>query len=155
MKKGFWKTVLPAAFLVGFLDIAAACINYYAKTGKNSVAVLNYIASAVVGKAAFSGNNSTAVWGLIFHFVIAFLWTLFFFMLYPKLKWLAQNRIIAGIVYAFLIWLIMTQVVVPLSNAPAIPFNTNQALLAIGILIAAIGLPLSFIAYRFYMGKRS
>ena len=154
MKRNFWNTILLAGFLVGSLDIIAAFINFYTKTGKNPVAVLNYIASAIFGRAAFSGDNSMAVWGLIFHFAIAFTWTILFFMIYPKIKLLSKNRILTGILYAIIIWLIMTQVIVPATKAPAIPFKADQALLAVGILIVAIGLPLSFIAYRYYIGKR-
>jgi hypothetical protein len=44
----------------------------------------------------------------------------------------------------------MNRVVVPLSNASVSPFNLKQAIIAALILITAIGLPLSFIAHRFY-----
>ena len=91
-----------------------------------------------------------AVWGLLLHFLIAFIWTIIFFFIYPKLRLLSWNRIITGILYGIFIWIIMTQVVVPMSKVTAGPFNLKQAVIAVLILIAAIGLPLSFIAHRFY-----
>jgi hypothetical protein len=47
----------------------------------------------------------------------------------------------------------MTQLVVPMSNASGGSFNLKQAIIAVLILIGAIGLPLSFIAHRYYALK--
>jgi len=150
LKKIFWKTVVQAGLLVGSLDIIAALTNFYIKTGKDPLIVLKYIASALFGKAAFSGDNSMAIWGLLLHFMIAFIWTIFFFLIYSKLRLLSWNRIITGIIYGIFIWIVMSQVVVPMSKAAGGPFNIKQAIIAVLILIGAIGLPLSFIAHRYY-----
>ncbi|WP_276502336.1 hypothetical protein [Terrimonas pollutisoli] len=150
MQKHFWKTILLSGLLVGSLDIIAALVQFYSKTGKDPLIVLKYIASAVFGKSAYSGSNSMAVWGLLLHFLIAFIWTIFFFLIYPKLKLLSWNRIVTGIIYGIFIWIIMTQVVVPISKATAGAFNVKNAIIAVLILIAVIGIPLSFIAHRFY-----
>jgi len=151
MKSNFWKTIVLAGLLVGSLDIIAALVNFYIKTGKDPLIVLKYIASAVFGKSAFSGGNTMAIWGLLLHFLIAFIWTFFFFLLYPKLRLLSWNRIITGILYGIFIWIIMNQLVVPMSKATAGAFNMKQAIIAVLILIAAIGIPLSFIAHRYYV----
>ena len=76
-----------------------------------------------------------------------------FFWIYPKLRFLSFNRILTGILYSIFIWFIMSHVVVPISKASVGPFNLKQAAIATLILIGAIGLPLSFIAYRVYKGK--
>lgn len=150
MQKNFWKTVLLSGLLVGSLDIIAALVQFYSKTGKDPLIVLKYIASAVFGKSAYSGDSRMAIWGLLLHFLIAFMWTVFFFLVYPKLKLLSWNRIVTGIIYGIFIWAIMTQVVVPISKASPGNFNLKNAIIAVLILIGAIGLPLSFIAHRFY-----
>ena len=153
MKKNFWRTVLLSGLLVGTLDITAALVQFYIKTGKDPLIVLKYIASAVFGKDAYAGGNKMAIYGLLFHFAIALTWTIFFFLIYPMLKLQSLNRILTGVLYGVFIWLIMNRVVVPISKASVSPFNLNQAMIAALILIAAIGLPLSFIAYRFYSGS--
>lgn len=150
MKKNFWKTIVLAGLLAGSLDIIAALVNFYINTGKDPKIVLKYIASAVFGKASFSDGNNMAVWGLLLHFLIAFIWTIIFFFIYPKLRLLSWNRIITGILYGIFIWIIMTQLVVPMSKATAGAFNMKQAIIAVLILIAAIGIPLSFMAHRYY-----
>jgi hypothetical protein len=155
LKKNFLKTVALAGLLVGTLDITAALVKFYSKTGKDPLIVLKYIASAVVGKeAAYSGGNKMAALGLLLHFLIAFIWTIFFFWIYPKLKFLSFNRILTGILYGIFIWAIMSYVVVPMSKASSGgAFNLKQAAIDTLILIGAIGLPLSFIAHKYYKGK--
>ncbi len=153
MKKNFWKTVVMACLLVGSLDIISALTHFYLKTGKDPAIVLKYISSAVLGKSAYSGDTNMAVLGLLLHFLIAFIWTILFFIIYPKLKLLSWNRIITGILYGIFIWIIMSRLVVPMSKASVGAFDLKQAIIAVLILIGAIGLPLSFIAHRYYALK--
>lgn len=153
MKKNFWKTVAMAGLLVGTLDIISALTHFYLKTGKDPLIVLKYISSAILGKSAYSGDSDMAVLGLLLHFVIAFIWTIFFFLIYPKLKLLSWNRIVTGILYGIFIWIIMSRVVVPMSNASVGVFDLKQAIIGVLILIGAIGIPLSFIAHRYYALK--
>lgn len=153
MKKHFWRTVLFAGLLVGSLDIIAALAHFYIKTKKDPVIVLKYIASAVFGNAAYTEDNM-AVYGLAFHFLVAFVWTLFFFLIYPKLKLISFNRVLTGIVYGIFIWLVMTRLVVPMSRAATGAFDLKQAIIGATILIVAIGIPLSFIAKKFYARRQ-
>jgi magnesium-transporting ATPase (P-type) len=155
LKRHFWKTILLSTLLVGILDILAAVVNFYSKTGKDPQIVLKYIASAVVGKQAFSGGATMSALGLLFHFFIAFIWTIFFFWIYPKLKFLSANRILTGILYGIFVWFVMSHLVVPMSKASVGAFDLKQAAIAVLILVGAIGLPLSFIAYKYYKEKMS
>lgn len=153
LRKNLWKTIALSGLLVGSLDIIAALVNFYTRTGKDPVIVLKYIASAVFGSSAFSAGYKMAVFGLVFHFVVAFAWTIFFFLVYPKLKLLSWNRIVTGIIYGIFIWLIMNLIVVPITKASTGVFDLRQAIVAVLILIGAIGLPLSFIAHWFYKSR--
>ncbi|HRO69528.1 MAG TPA: hypothetical protein PK951_04085 [Chitinophagaceae bacterium] len=150
MKKTFWKTIAWSGLLVGSLDILSALTHYYIKTGKDPLNVLKYITSAVFGSDAYESEPDMTIYGLLFHYLVAFCWTILFFIIYPRLKLFAFNRVITGIIYGIIIWVVMTKVVVPLSRAVTGPFDPLQAGIAVSILIVAIGLPLSFIAYRFY-----
>ena len=150
MKKNIWKTIAWSGLLVGSLDILSALTHYYIKTGKDPVNVLKYVASAIFGSNAYDSGSAMAVYGLLFHYLVAFCWTILFFIIYQRLNLSSYNRIITGIIYGIIIWVVMTRVVVPLSRAATGPFDPLQAGIAVSILIVAIGLPLSFIAYRFY-----
>lgn len=144
-----WKVILVTGVLVGTLDGLAAVIQTLINGG-SPVVVFQFIASGIFGEESFEGGMTMAVCGLIFHLCIALGWTTFFFLIYPKMKFLSQNKILAGLGYGLFIWLVMTRIVLPLSNVPQFPFRISQAIIGILILMAVIGLPLSFIASKFY-----
>ncbi len=149
-KSSAFKTILLAWVIVGSLDILSAFVDYYLKTGKGPAGVLKFIASGVFGKEAF-GNDDSMIWiGLLLHFTIALLFTLVFFLLYPRLKFLRIDIALTAIIIGIIIWLIMNLVVVPLSNTTKYPFNPAYAIKAVLILIFMIGFPLSIIFKRYY-----
>jgi len=147
------ETIIKAGLLTGSLDIAAALLQFYLRTGKSPVVVLNFIASGVFGKTAFTGEMGMAFWGLLFHFIIVFVWTMIFFLLYPKIALLAKNKIINGILFGFIIWSVMTRIILPISNTPKIPFDLIQAVIGILILMLAVGIPNSFLINKYYSQK--
>lgn len=147
---GVIYAVIKAGLLAGTLDILIAMIHYYLKTGKNAVVVLKFIASALYGKEAFARGDFMAGRGLVLHFIIAFGWTIFFFLLHPRVAWLAKNKIITGILYGVFIWLIMNLAVLPMTSVPKSPFNIVPALTGAIILVVAVGLPISVIANKYY-----
>jgi hypothetical protein len=150
------KTVLLAWLLVGTLDITSATINFLIQGGTNPVNILVYISSAIFGPQAKEiGPPSMAILGMFLHYLVAFTWTCIFFLLYPRLSAMWKNRVVTGIAYGYFMQIIMQFVVVRLSNAPKGPFNIKGFLINGGILCIAIGIPLSFIAYRHFFGKKS
>ncbi|MEI9921512.1 MAG: hypothetical protein WDO14_22395 [Bacteroidota bacterium] len=149
------RTVVLAWLLVGTLDISAAIIHFLIAGGTNPVNILVYISSAIYGPEAKEiGPPSMAILGLCLHYLIALIWTFIFFFLYAHLTIMSRNRILTAILYGYFMQIIMSQVVVKLSNTAKGPFNIVSFLISGGILVVAIGLPLSFIAYRHYYGKK-
>ena len=152
-RKNVFKTIAWAGLIAGTLDAAGAIILFLARGGQNPLKIFQYIASAVFGKEAYSPGLRFTWWGILFHFIIAYAFTCLFFYLFPRIKILAKNTAVAGILYGIFIWLVMNLIVVPLTNARKFPFNLDRALLGAAILILAIGLPVAFIARRFYQKK--
>lgn len=148
-------TVFFAGILVGTMDGLSAVIHYLIKGGQHPEKVFNFIASGLFGKAGLSGGVQMVVAGILFHFIIAGIWTFIFFRAYARIEIMRRNRIITGVLYGLLVWTIMTRVVLPLSRTPKIPFRWEPAITGALILIIAIGLPLSFIANRAYKKSRS
>jgi hypothetical protein len=153
LKKPF-SAIILTGLTAGLLDIAAACTQYYINTGKGPGNVLRYIASGVFGNKAFTGGTTMAGWGLLFHFIIAFGLTIFFFWLYPKISWLGKNKVEAGLLYGIFAWLITNLIIVPLSLAPTPPFVLAKAAIAMLILMFCIGLPISLMANKHYLYKK-
>jgi hypothetical protein len=151
------KAVLIAWLTVGTLDITAATIQFLINGGKDPLVIFTYISSAIVGPEAYKiGPPSMTILGLILHYLIAFVWTVIFFMAYPKIPILAKNRVLTGIAYGYIMQVCMTFIVVGLiSRIPSRPFNPTGFLMSGAILCVAIGIPLSFMAYRHYYGKKS
>lgn len=142
------RIILLTGLLVATLDILAAFVDYYINTGKNPSGVLKFIASAVIGKTAFSGGSGTIIMGLFFHYFIAFSFTFLFFWLYSRISLMRKNWIVTGIIYGVVIWTVMNFIVMPLSNTPHLPFKAVRMIKAVLILIFMIGMPLSFIAHK-------
>jgi len=146
------KPILRAGFIAGVLDITAAIVTYLIMApGKNPVRILNYIASGVFGKeTAYSEGWTMPVLGLIFHFMIAFIWAILFYLLYPYFNKVVKNKWVAGILYGILVWIIMNSVVVPLSNTPKNPFRLSSAIIGVLTLIIFLGIPISLITDHYF-----
>lgn len=149
------KAILKAGLVAGALDIIAAIILRSIQTGKiNIIPVLKFIASGVFGKRAFNGGLTMAFYGLAFHFIIAFGFAIGYFLVFPYIAFLRKHKIISGLLYGMLVWLIMNRVIVPFSNTPRIPFKFGTGtLINIGILMCFIGLPVSLITHKYYTTK--
>src|SRR3954470_13943141 len=93
------KTITRVGLLAGSLDISFACVQAYLARGTSPVIVLQYIASAAVGKAAFAGGWEMPLLGLLFHFFIAYSFTALFFIIYPNIKFFSQNIVLTAIIY--------------------------------------------------------
>src|SRR4051812_46069401 len=146
--------IIVTGLLAGTCDITAACTQFYIKTGKSPILVGQYISSAVFGKeAAYSGDISMIILGFLFHYVVAFGWTILFYSAYPRMSFLRGNKIIVGIAYGAFVWVMMSQVVVPLTLIGRGPFNFSNAAQAMAILMVCIGLPISLMANQHYRRK--
>lgn len=142
--------LLLTGLLVGTLDILAAFLDYFIATGKGPEGVLRFIASGIFGGDAFQGSDSMMIWGLIFHYIIAFSFVLFFYWLYPRLPFMQNQPLLTGLLYGVFMWLVTTRIILPFSNTPEMKFHFWKALKAIGILILMIGLPLSYLTRKHF-----
>jgi uncharacterized membrane protein YagU involved in acid resistance len=142
-----WQAILIAGLLAGTMDILAA-IFILAKG--NALGVLKYVASGALGKAALEGDNTMALWGLFFHFLIAMIWAKVYFLAYPYLPFLKNNIFINAIIYGLVVWCIMNLIVVPLSQIPPRPFNWENALKNMAILCFCIGFPIAWLADKYF-----
>jgi hypothetical protein len=145
------KTILLTGFTAGTLDgIGAAVVHQI-----HPIQLFQYVASGAIGReAAFSGGIATALLGLLFHYIIAFSWTILFFYLYPKVSLLRRNKYVVGVLYALFVWIIMNMVVVPSTLIGRGPFFLKHALIGWAILVMMIGLPISIMVSRYYKSRK-
>src|SRR5690554_1214577 len=139
------RLLLKAGLLVGTLDILAAFLHYYVKTHNNPIAVLHYIASGAFGDEAYEDGLSMALWGLLFHFLIAFSFTGLFFWLYRFWPAFRRLGVFVCIAYGVFMWSVTQFLVIPLSRIPdTSTIRFSNAAPAIGILVVCIGIPLYY-----------
>jgi len=146
----FAAAVLTTGLIAGTLDILAACTSAYIQRGTSPERLLQFVASGLFGADAFTGGATMAIAGLVMHFMIALSWTLLFYLLYPRLKFLRQNKIVSGILYGAFVWVMMNLVILPVTNIPKSSFNPISALIGMVILMLMIGMPNAFRAPKYY-----
>jgi hypothetical protein len=148
--------IIKAGLLAGTMDILAAFIKYSLEGKKNVTVILRYIATGVLGKDAMKGGAGVSALGLALHYLIAFLFSIFLFWLYPKMRLTRFHPLIIGFIYGIFAWLLMNLVIVPFSRVPAAagPFNWEQAVIGALILIVCIGFPVSLLARKYYLYKK-
>ncbi len=154
-KKNGMKTIVAAGLLSGALDALAAMVQYKVNGGEHIARIFQYIAGGIFGKPVFDGGAVMICVGVLLHYFIAFTFTVLFFFIYPKINILAKKKIITGLIYGIIIWIIMNFIVVPVSNTtPKFAFNIRAALVGALILMFAVGLPISLIVGNYHDNKK-
>ena len=148
-----WKQIFKTTLVAGVLDITGACIYAYIAAKLMPAFILRYVASGVFGNSAFTGGNSMLVWGLFFHFIIAFACTACFFLLYPHLKCLHGKWVLNIFLIAIVAWAVTNLLIKPISNVPPSSFNLSKAIIACMVLVVCIGLPIAWSADKFFKKK--
>jgi hypothetical protein len=141
--------VLAIGLLAGTLDITENLI-FNAFRGITPTMVFQYIASGLIGMAAFKGGIPAIAVGLLFHYAIALFWTGLFYAASRKIAILSQRPIISGLIYGGIIYLVMNVVVLPLSGVPHAQSAITLASRINGVfaLLFCIGLPVSLLVSR-------
>ncbi len=152
-KRRAFVTIVFAWLVAGTLDITAASLYYPLAFRFRLILLYQNIASGVLGDKAFSGGAMTAALGLAFHFAIALVWTIVFFLIYPRILARLRNVFAVAVTYGILVWFVMNLIVLPLSRVNHAPFYFGRELIAASFLVLCIGLPLSFIIGRYYSNQ--
>ncbi len=146
------RTIISAWLTAGTLDITVASIYYPAVYGIKLIRMYQGIASGVLGAKAFTGGIATAALGLALHYLIALIWTILFFILYPRIRLLSKNRPATAALYGVFVSFVMRLVVLPLSNVNhnAGPVDVRAFAVDTIILMFTIGSPMSLIIGKYY-----
>lgn len=145
------KPILLAWIIAGTADALAAIVVYVWILNKTTeVQIFQGIASGILGKEAFNEGAKSAILGLLLHYFIAFCWVIFYFLLYPRLKFLRKNIIASAVIYGLFVWLVMNVFVLPGTFGRAPVLTMNNIFTGSIILMVAIGLPVSVIADHYF-----
>ncbi|HWA40814.1 MAG TPA: hypothetical protein VG712_04330 [Gemmatimonadales bacterium] len=108
------RTILFGGLAVGVTDILWAIVMNGLK-GRSAVWVLQSVAGGLLGSATFQGELRTALLGMACHFTIATCWFTAFFLVTRRWSVLVRRPWVAGPLYGLFVYVMMYQVVLPLS----------------------------------------
>jgi hypothetical protein len=140
------RAIAITGLIVGAMDISSAFIIAVSR-GSTVTRLLQFVASGVLGPAAFEGGAATAAIGLLLHFVIAFTVVEIFYVARRSLRLIRDNAAVSGVIYGVLVWAVMNLVVLPLSAARP-RHSLSGDLIQIGIHMVVIGLSTSLLLRR-------
>jgi hypothetical protein len=113
------------------------------------ISSLQYVASGIMGDAAFTGGLATALLGLVLDFIMITIMAGVFIFSVDRIPLLRRNVIPGSILYGFGIFIVMNLIVLPLSAAPALPAPPLWLLIELVLQhILLIGLPLGILVQR-------
>jgi len=78
--------------------------------------VFQYIASGLIGMKSFQSGWSSVTLGFAIHYAIALTWTGIFLFAALKFSTITRRPLLSGVIYGCLVYLIMTFMVLPLSE---------------------------------------
>src|SRR5215211_1084121 len=139
------QPILWGGLIAGTLDICAAFLTAWLRAGVGPVRLLQFVASGLIGPAAFTGGAKTAILGLALHFLIATVATVVFYFASRKLLFLIEHPVYFGLLYGIAVYLFMNFVVLPLSAIPPRPMTLSGFIIGILTIMFCIGLPIALI----------
>lgn len=120
------RTIVFGTLAVGTIDICWAFF-WTALGGHGPVYVLQSVAGGWLGAATYNGGVATAFLGMFTHFFIAGSVVTTYYLVSRKVAVLAQRPWVFGPLYGILVYLIMYQLVLPLSAWHTTGLHLNPA----------------------------
>jgi len=150
-----FKSILWSGLVAGILDSIAGIIVYYLYFGLNPLQVLQFIASGIYGPTAINGGFYMIMAGTFFHFLIAYICAIIYFIIYPKISFLIKYKVISGLLFGLGIWFVMNLLILPYSNIPKSPFDFSLAFIGIVWHMILVGLPIAMITGLYYNSRKT
>jgi len=148
-QNGRARAIVVGGLAAGLLDLVDALVAYKLAFGMSPVVIYQFVASGLLGKAAYTGGLPAALLGLAIHFLIAFTAATVFVLASERVPQLRRDAVGWGLAFGLAVFAVMNFVVIPLSrigaSTPPLPLIVN-GLLGHAFLV---GLPIALAARRF------
>lgn len=148
-RSGRVQAIVAGGLAAAVLDAMDALVAYKLAYGMSPLVIYQFVASGLLGKAAYGGGATAALLGLGVHFLVAFTAATVFVLASERLPALRRGAVGWGLAFGVGVFAVMSFVVIPLSRiGPSVP---PLALVANGVLGHAflVGLPIALAARRF------
>ncbi len=142
-----WRAILAAGGLAGTLDIVFACV-FWALRDVAPQRILQSVAAGLLGRASFEGGPATAALGLALQYVISTSMAAAFCLVSSRWTGLRRRPLWSGAAYGLLLYVVMNQVVVPLSAAN--PGSRDPLWVWMSVLahLVLVGIPIALVCSR-------
>ena len=145
-------TILAGGAIAGTLDIAFA-FTFAGMHGASPLRVLQFIASGLLGKAAFAGGWSAGALGAFCHYFIITVSTSFYLVASRHITALIRHPFFCGSLYGVAIYLVMNFIVVPLSAVPTRSYTLEGVVGDLASHLFFVGLPIALLVRRHYLAR--
>jgi hypothetical protein len=143
------RSIALGGMMVAVLHLVVQDGLVFSLLGQRSfILVIQYVASGVMGNAAFAGGLVTALLGLVIHFLISFIVAGVFILSTGRIPLLQRNSILGSLLYGVGVFVVLYYVVLPLSAAPPVPLQLMDIIELAMEHILVIGLPLGLFVRR-------
>jgi hypothetical protein len=146
-----FRAIAYATLVVGALDATDGVI-FFGLQGLNPIQVLQFIASGVLGAAAFTGGIATAGVGVLVHFAITAVVVSIYILASQRIPLIRSQWIIFGLLYGAAVWAVMNLIVLPLTAVAPSSITTAAALNGVIGHALFVGLPSAFFARKVRAG---
>jgi hypothetical protein len=144
------RTIVIAGLVAGALDITYAFI-IWGLQGVTPLRIGRSIASGLIGREASSaGGAATGFLGLLLHFMMATIIASIFYFAARHIRLLVDRAVPLGILYGFVVYVVMNYVVLPLSAIGSVGDSGPAYIRITGVLVHMflIGLPIALITRK-------
>ncbi|BDG01492.1 hypothetical protein [Anaeromyxobacter oryzae] len=140
------RDIVQAGLITGALDAAVAVVLYvFVLHALSVLGVLQFIASGLLGTAAFQGGLVTALLGFAIHFFLALAFAALFIASSQRLAILGEHPVASGILYGAAIYFLMNFVVLPFTAVPRSPVRAVELVPMLLDHMFFVGLPTALI----------
>jgi hypothetical protein len=151
------RAIALGGLTAGVLDGVDAVLFYGLYAGVSPLRLFQYIASGLIGAAAFRGGLASTILGIALHFVIATGAAAVYFAAARVFPVALQKPYVYGPAFGIVVFVVMNYVVVPLSAVAARRSGGMAAAELVNLLFAhlfLVGLPIAVIAQHATRGLR-
>jgi hypothetical protein len=124
-------SVIVVTALLGTADLIFAGSYWHLLYGLAPTSLLQSIASGLLGKPAFAGGLNTASLGLLLQYAMMFMMVGAYYLVARRFAGLCRYPWRYGILYGVVLYIVMNEIVLPLSAAPKTPFVLSWILSSI------------------------
>ena len=142
------RAILAGGACAALLDGLDAIVAYKLALGLGPVTIYQFVASGLLGPAAYQGGLASALVGVAVHCLIAFSAATVFVIASRLVPRIAVRFVPFGALFGVAVFAVMNYLVTPLSRIPPAPFSAPLFLNGVIGHALFVGIPIAYAAHR-------